>query len=53
MASSNQAKTILTQGKKVVTSSRTRPVLENNVKNSDSDDSQEEAVQQKNAARSG
>jgi hypothetical protein len=56
MASSKQTKRILTQGTKIVTStsnSRTRPVSENDLKNFDTDDSQEEAAQQINASQSG
>jgi hypothetical protein len=56
MASSNQAKRILTQGKKFSTSTsnkRTRPISENDIKIQETDDSQEESSQQMNAYQSG
>ncbi len=56
MASSRQAKRILTQGKKIVTSTsnkQTRSISENDVKIEETDDSQEESSQQMNACQSG
>jgi hypothetical protein len=51
MSSSQQAKRIVTQGKKIMTNNRTRPVMEKDPKTVDTDDSQEETnVQPMNAA---
>ncbi len=56
MASSRQAKRVLTQGKTIVVSTsnkQTRAVSENEVKIQDSDDSQEESSQQGKTSQSG
>jgi len=56
MASSKQANKLLTQGKKIVTSTsnqRAQPTSENDVKIQNTDDSQEESEQQMNAGQTG
>jgi hypothetical protein len=56
MASSKQVKTILSQGRKIVTSTsskQARATCETDVKLQDNDDSEEESSQQTNACHSG